>query len=80
MYLQVQKEKRLKEKSMQTVTREETPKKEEAPKEAATVQTVQTTPGVTIDTKKLLQALFIILTGIVLIPLYICITITKNLK
>lgn len=78
MYLQVQKEKRLKEKSMQTVTREETPKKEETPKEAETIQTVQTTQ--TIDYKKLLQALFIVSTGIILIPLYICITITKNLK
>jgi inactivated superfamily I helicase len=75
IYLELQKEKRLKEKSIQTVTREETPKKEEAPKEAQTVQTVQT-----IDYKKLLQGLFIVSTGIVLIPLYICITITKNLK
>ena len=75
MYLQVQKEKRLKEKSMQTVTREETPEKTEAPKEAATVKTVQT-----IDYKKILQGLFVISTGIILIPLYICITVTKNLK
>lgn len=77
MYLQVQKEKRLKEKSMQTVTREETPKETEAPKEAEIVQTVQRK---TIDYKKLLQGLFIVSTGIILIPLYICITVTKNLK
>lgn len=75
MYLQLQKEKRLKEKAFQTVTREET---QETPKEAATMQTVQTTQ--TIDYKKLLQGLFIVSTGIILIPLYICITITKNLK
>ena len=78
MYLQVQKEKRLKEKALQTVTREEAPKKTEAPKKAQTVQTVQATQ--IIDYKKLLQALFIVSTGIILIPLYICITITKNLK
>lgn len=60
---------------MQTVTREETP--EETPKEAQTAQTTQT---ISIDYKKILQWLFIISTGIVLIPLYICITITKNLK
>lgn len=77
IYLELQKEKRLKEKALQTVTREETPKKEEAPKEAETVQTIQRK---TIDYKKLLQGLFIISTGLVLIPLYICITITKNLK
>lgn len=77
IYLELQKEKRMKEKALQTITREETPEETETPKEA---QTVQTTPGITIDTKKLLQALFIISTGIVLIPLYICITITKNLK
>ena len=77
MYLQVQKEKRLKEKALQTVTREEAPEKTEAPKEAATVQTA---PRIAIDSKKLLQALFIVSTGIILIPLYICITVTKNLK
>lgn len=74
LYLELQKEKRMKEKALQTVTREET---QEAPKEAATVQTVQKTA---IDYKKLLQGLFIISTGIILIPLYICITVTKNLK
>ena len=63
----------MKEKSMQTVTRQET----ETPKEAQTAQTTQT---ITIDYNKILQGLFILSTGIILIPLYICITITKNLK
>ena len=64
---------------MQTVTREETPEETETPKEAATIQTAQAVQK-TIDYKKLLQGLFIISTGLVLIPLYICITVTKNLK
>jgi len=59
---------------LQTITKEETPK------EAATVQTAQTVQKISIDYKKILQWLFIISTGIVLIPLYMCIAITKNLK
>ena len=79
IYLELQKEKRMKEKALQTVTREETPEETETPKEAATIQTAQAVQK-TIDYKKLLQGLFIISTGLVLIPLYICITVTKNLK
>jgi len=73
MYLQVQKEKRLKEKAFQTVTREET---QEPPKQET--QTITTTK--TIDFNNIIKWLFIISTGIVLIPLYFCIAITKNLK
>lgn len=77
IYLQVQKEKRLKEKTLQTITREKT---QEIPKEAATVQTAQTVQKISVDYKKILQWLFIISTGIVLIPLYFCVAVTKNLK
>lgn len=73
MYLQLQKEKRLKEKVFQTVTREET---QETPKQE--MQTITTTK--TIDFNNLFKWIFIISTGIVLIPLYFCIAVTKNLK
>ena len=70
-YLQTQKEKRLKEKSMQTITREE------APKEA---EIIKSKPVIKIDFNNIFKWIFIISTGIVLIPLYMCIAITKNLK
>lgn len=70
-YLQIRKEQREKERNKQTITREETPKEAEIIKQK---------PVINIDFNNLFKWIFIISTGIVLIPLYMCIAITKNLK